>query len=175
MFVAAGALAACAGEAAGVAAAFAVGFVGVLRAGSGFAGAFLFVVARAGAVAADCVGGRKLAVAAAALVRVVAHSSILVLARLRVAAFVVLAFLFSAAVAIFAFFDNPVPTLAWRDGRYTAVVREAGRVDAVATKPGTDIADRAGRKILGLIRGAGVHYVLSVGVARIGRHGAALR
>ena len=106
-----------------VAAAGTVVFVFVVGTRARGSAAGLGDVAFAGAGAADGVGGGKLAFAATAVVRVVAHGTVFEFAGLGIAAGVVAAAFFAAAVALLVGFDDAVAALTTADGHDATVVR----------------------------------------------------
>lgn len=106
-----------------VAAAGTIVFVFVFGTGARGSAAGLGDVAFTGAGTADSVGGGELAFAAAAVVRVVADGTVFEFAGLGIAAGVVAAAFFVAAVAFLVAFDDAVAALTAANGHDAAVIR----------------------------------------------------
>lgn len=137
----------------------------VLRAVRAVAGALLLGVAFAVGGATHCVCRCKLAVAAAVLVAVVAHSVLLELARLGVAAGVVAAACLATTIALFIALDYAVAASLAHDSLDIAVVRQTGALDAVSPQSGTDVTHAAGGKLVVASRGRRVHDETAASIA----------
>ena len=128
----------------------------------------LFRVAFARGGAADCVCGGELAVGAALLVAVIAHSAIAEGARRRVATGVVPTARLAPAIALLAWFYDAITALLARDEIDVTVVAEAVCADRIAPNGGADVADAAGAEVGDAVACGGVHDVALAGIAGVG-------
>lgn len=111
------------------------------RAGSRVTRASLLRIALPGASAADGLSSGKLAIAAAVFVGIVTDGAGGKLAGGRVAACVTGTADFTAAVAVFTFFDDAVAALLTCDKVHVAVAGETGAVNGIAVQCAADVTD----------------------------------
>ena len=134
----------------------------------------LLRIAYAGAGAADGAVRRELAIPTAILIGVVTHRSAREFAGGGIAAVIVTTTFHPATVTLFARLHDAIAAFLARDGVDLCIVRETGRLDAIATDRAADVAHRAHTKVCDTLHSGRIHDILLAGVARAGTQWTAL-